>query len=431
MTKTPEKTLDSSPVESFKDPEIDGWRLLVGRTLAGAAILTTLASAGATYEANRPAKVEVQPTIITAELTDSHRLDVGAGVGIFDTIPGQAEFKLPGIEATFRIVKPEITTVESISPQTDVQLMEWARKFDVDPKAVEPRGQEAIQSAAEQVKRLQAEGWTIEQITVQGFASDEADSRQGDNPGFGIDDEKNVKLANKRAGAVDGYFVQQLEQALGADGAKAIEDKITILDGEEVRDDALAQNIEKIANHLGMSTDDLVMEYNRHPKNVPAEAREVLEGLRQDRFVRIEIKALRNEVIQDGKDERIAFVLIPIIIPFIRRRGKDGGYRTDIIVPTPPARFPNIRFDQVPLHPLPFPPRKVPPVVPPLPPKPPIRPPVFEHAPKKIGKTEDPHYIDHARSRKQPRPFNNSQRGTRHMGQQGNRVTRSHGGNAH
>jgi len=329
-------------------------KLDIKKTLAISALLTFLASAGATIEADHV----INPDIETAT-PNPHVSKIETSADIYDIVPGETKFKLPGGEITYTVTGPEQTTnrqiveqpptitetvIESKTSATEIQLMEWAQKFEIDPKAVEPRGPEAIQTAVDQVQQLQADGWTIERIAVKGYASDESDSRNGDNPGFGIEDEKNNKLADKRAETVEGLYKQQLEQNLGLTSATSIESLIVVEPGEEVHDAKLANQIDAMADSLGMSTVDLVMEFNRHPESLPTEAQELLDGLRQDRFVRIEISASKQivieqtadpifttvEIVRPGEKHEESIIVIPIIIPIFKRK------RTSAPPPIPP-----------------------------------------------------------------------------------------------
>jgi hypothetical protein len=387
---------EKEPVAQNFEPTVEnlGLRKRAVRAMAILSLAATLiASAGASIEANRNPNPQPQPQLDSIEMPDHSTLSVSGNIGSYDTIPGGTEFKLPGATAIVTTEKPPETrtVVEPRGFESHVQLMEWARLFDTDPQAVEPTGQKAIDLTVEKIVSIaHSEGVEqIEKISIQGYASDESDARRGSNPGFGIDDEKNVKLAEKRAHAVEGLVLAQLETQLDASTYQTVVDKIVMEPGEEVQKPEEAAAIKAMAEKLHMDEAEMVMEYNRHPENLPQEARDVLKELKSDRSVSIIIseKPEIRTVPATTEKSDIPIVIIPIIIPIIREQPSEVEV---------PEYKPRPKWEPVP----------------------------------EIGKPMDrqsPIY----RSQKQPRPFNNSQGGTRHMGQRGNRMTRSHGGNAH
>lgn len=315
VNESPEKKGESreSAVEKTRR------RMLMGGI---AVALTLMASMGANKAAeNKPREM---PETITAELDSGITVHEGLDVGLFDTIPGEnSSIELPGFEYTIGVKAPDTKSEISVNPESDIQLMEWAQKFDIDPMAVEPRGPEAISSAVDQIEQLKADGWNIDKITIQGFASDESDSRDGENPGFGILDEKNIKLANKRAEAVSEMYKQEIEKSFGSD-SQEIESLIEVAEGQEVTDNQLAEQISFLAGEYGMSTEDLVMQFNRDPSSLPADAQELLDGLRQDRFVRIEIEASK-EVTNPGEEGIDSIIVVPVFIPIFRRKRQSSA----------------------------------------------------------------------------------------------------------
>lgn len=436
-----------SPESAPAGPELnkrtlDFFKKIGAIGLLSSLLLTSGFSIAATYEANKskPNKYPAtNPSANSYQLPyNDGGLDAHISAGMRDVVPGEIEFKLPGVEASVMIPgsektvttqileqsEPIKTTVESTIDNTYDQSMEWAEQFEKDPSAVEPRGPEAIKDAVERIKELEAQGYTCK-VSVLGSSSDDSDVLNGDNPGFGINDEKNVKLAETRAGAVAELFIQDLKDELGEEKANDIEKSIVILGGKEVRDDQLAKAIDEMADKLGMPMDDLVMQFNRNPETLPIEAQELLDGLRQDRFVRIEIKATKQSVVElpsdpemvttttteKENDREVKIIIIPILIPIFKRRNEGIN---DIPPTTPP-------------------PPSTPPQYPPtFPPKPQIlnRGRQFNDT-KKIDNYEK-NYTDNSINqnmrRKQPRPYNYSQGSTRHLG---DRQTRSHGGDAH
>ena len=286
------------------------------RTVGASVMLSILLTAGANLA--KPDKdirlMNPQPNYKANEA----RMDVG----FYDVSPIGGEIELPGIK--FSEVKQGQTELytdkETLSQESSIQLMEWARLFDADPEAVEPRGPDMIKGAAEQIKQLEADGFSVDQITIKGYASDESDTHVGDNPGFGISDEKNVKLANKRANAVMELYKEQLEQTLAIDDAKSIESKIVVAGGEEIQDSDQAAAIDAMADKLGMSTIDLVWQFDSDPSSLPTEAQSVLEGLRQDRFVKIEVEASKMNYHTERTDKEKSLIIIFIPVPIFKRK---------------------------------------------------------------------------------------------------------------
>jgi hypothetical protein len=312
--------------------------------------LTALASIGGTVAANETHELPASGTGITQSVEiNGTAYEVGADIGMQDAIPGPVDINLPGIEmwAGQSQVAPNIIVLSALEPHTtietqtksesqQVQLMEWARLFDADPAAVEPRGMEQIQETVATIKRLLDEGYSIDEITFTGTASDEDDhavTHGGTNPGFGKDSEKNIKLANKRAKAVRSLVAGLIKEELTPDQAKDILAEFETEKGIEIQDPELVDNIDSVAEDLGMTTVDLVMQYNRNPDSLPKSAQKILNGLRQDRFVKIEISASKvetqteykkitiGEFEKGGEDSKgVKLVIIPLIIPILRRR---------------------------------------------------------------------------------------------------------------
>ena len=310
--ETPNTTNNLSKSETIESKKT--WSIDKLKTIGASVLLSVMLTTGANFAKQDKDQRHVNP--------QPNKDEIHMKVGAYDVIPGKDKFEFPGL----KISKTEqgqtelYADRETLDQESNIQLMEWARLFDADPEAVEPRGPDMIKSAAEQIKQLEADGFNIDQITIKGFASDESDSRNGDNPGFGIDDEKNVKLANKRAGAVAELYKKQLEQTLSTDDAKNVESKIIIADGEEIQDNNQANAIDAMADKLGMSTIDLVSQFNRDPSSISTEALSVLDGLRQDRFVKIEVEASKMNYHTERTDKEKSFIIIFIPIPILKRK---------------------------------------------------------------------------------------------------------------
>lgn len=326
MKRTPESNNNNSNEKNR--PEKTELHFFLERTLASAAILSLFASLGATYEKNisKNNSDTINQRTIAEEIIDLP-LDTSIGqelsAGMFDIIPGKSQFKLPGLEKNTSLTFPDFSDRSSIENSktidVDVQLMEWAKEFSADPKAIEPRGPEAIQNVVLKINDLTDNGWTINEITAKGFASDE--------PTIGTKDPANNELSYTRANAVKNILIGQLESNFinnNNDQLKNIEDSISVIDGEEIIDTELNSNIEIIAESLDLTTEDLIYQYNTAPDSLPDSAKSILQNLKDDRYVQIEIKASKQGEHAFGTNTiESSAVIIPIIIPIFRLRKRD------------------------------------------------------------------------------------------------------------
>lgn len=235
---------------------------------------------------------------------------------------GVGGIKLPAVE--FGVAEqPEapVITVKGKKAEHDVH-MQWAEEFAADPdaKALSPTGE--MRALRRQVRKMTREGWAIESVSVQGYASMEDDHTAEDNPGFGIPSGKNKELAKVRSEAVAPRVERNIERITGKDI------DVKILPGRENDDSELATDIEKVADRLGMSTVELVKTYNRNPEELPDDAVEVLNGLEDQRFVRVTIRASREKSVTPDSESG-NFVLIPLLIPIV------GGFAFGRSKPAP------------------------------------------------------------------------------------------------
>ncbi|MEI7689496.1 MAG: hypothetical protein WCI79_00840 [Candidatus Saccharibacteria bacterium] len=299
-------TAPLSPEEDKKE-----WSAFKKKIAALAITLTMMFSAGATIAANEKG--------VKSELENNDSTKVN--VGLHDIKPGPET--IPGFGVS--IPTGEDNVAESLTEQkvieTEVQLMKYARLFDADPAALEINGLDMIPGVADQIIALQANGFTINKISVIGHASDEAISK-GDGSGLGRNDIENVRLADKRGHAGDDLLAEALTQKIGAAEAQKLADVTVVEKGIEVRDDAQAEAIDKMAESLNMTTVELIGKYNTHPETLSPEAKEVLDGLKSDRFVRFVIESSR-EVTDENGDKSTEIVIIPILIPVFKRRKKE------------------------------------------------------------------------------------------------------------
>jgi len=246
---------------------------------------------------------------------------------------GVGGIKLPAVE--FSVAEqPEapVITVNGRKTEQDVH-MRWAEEFAADPDARELSPTGEMRALRRQARQITSDGWKIESVLVQGYASMEDDHTAEDNPGFGIPSGKNKELAKVRSEAVAPRVERNIERITGRD----IE--VKILPGRENDDPKLAKDIEQVADGLGMTTVELVKTYNRNPQELPDNAVEVLNGLEDQRFVRVTIRASREKSVTPDS-EKGNFVLIPLLIPIV------GGFAFGRSKPAPqlpprPVKFRN------------------------------------------------------------------------------------------
>lgn len=404
-------------------------------------LFTLLGTVGANYDKDPNSKDKADRTELVSTEFGMQQLPGGIELpgAEIDINLGQSE-QIVETDTTQREV---IDTPEIRDISIDVQLMEWARLFNIDPSAIEPSGRDALISVINQIEQLKAEGSEIVSIEFQGYASGEddwADYHSGDNPGFGKHSDKNEKLAHVRSVAVKDLLFNQLQEA-GVDNIAELRGLTHILPGVEKEDATLADNIDQFAKSHGFSTVELVKQFNRDPGSLSAEARKTLEGLLDNRFVRINIvvkKAIEdrdiatNQVTTVEKVEQkdgFRLIIIPMLIPIFKRK------RDIFLSPDEPIPYEPPTTETPPLES----------------PKTIVGPPKFEwregtmttrqrqeEEARKRGYRFDLRgrvkSVSRALSQKQPRPYSNAQGGGRRVnsnghGMKGQRITRSHGGN--
>ncbi len=301
---------------------------------------------------------------------DDHNISFGLDVGMQPT--GIGNFELPGVglvvdgtqKDTYNIeARDESRTQDRVITKSSTETiedpaqskieaqeinMEWARLFKEDPNAETISSPSDIQDVVNRVNELESQGYEILGIDLQGTASMEDDTPDThpnlNNPGFGIESPKNVELANTRAEAVR----EILEPTLLPELDNPID--ISIVNGEEIDDPVLAEQIINYAAENGYDLVTLVKTYNRSPQDLPPEAVKILDGLRDDRLVRVFIKVYKpaesfveqtnittiipgeiipasdEQKIPNNKDDGGTIYLIPMIIPLI---GIVSGRRKD------------------------------------------------------------------------------------------------------
>ena len=335
MSTYGEGTPLSHTIEQVSTTEQDNnqrrWR--IGRWF-GSVALSVLASMGATQQNNSAPEHTGFTTVATMQ-TRSHEASIG--IGLPDILPGDATLRLPGVEIAeqpddakdTKSGTPE-SSQEIVKEQLRVALMEWARLFDKDAMAEKPVAMAQVQKIADTITDLIQNDSEITDIRFIGSASDEDDYAYmygGENPGLGIDSAKNEALALTRAKAVEKLVTALLRQQLSAEEYEQVIDVMQKPKSIETQDKQLNKDIEQLADTMGIRTVDLVSLYNRNPQELPKDARETLAGLKRDRYVKAIITAKNNVVsepetgvVNEEEDQPSSIVIVPIIIPFRRRK---------------------------------------------------------------------------------------------------------------
>lgn len=323
-----------------------GYKLEIqkGLTTTAALLLSVSATVAANSGEHSPSS---DPEFSYSEQINGCTSTVQEDFGLHDVIPGEGDLPLPGARFDVILQNPvtpieldgdgipvtsEIQQHETILDE--LQLMEWARLFDKDPAVVHTLDRElGIKDTVAQIEQLIADGWMIESIKLHGHASDEDDTawkNGGTNPGFGVYSKKNVKLAVKRAKAVEELLEARLAKSKIASQQTG---SVVVTGGTELDDPVLAAEITDLAAKRGSTAQDIVVRYNRDRDSFSGSDLEVLDGLRDDRYVSIEIDVSRLETVTthhtdesgnvtESKETKkhVSIVLIPIIIPFIKKR---------------------------------------------------------------------------------------------------------------
>lgn len=313
----------------------------IGVAKKASAIVSLLLSAGGTTMANLSNETGPAATFVSSESPATSGPRTETIIGLHDVAP---EVPLPGVRVNIlddfesttktsgRFVEEEVTSVERVATENRAQRMVWARLFDKDPdarKTADTAGE--ITATVDVVKDLIDQGYTIDDIRIHGYASDEDDTTwQTGRPGAGlnVDSPKNVKLAEERADAVHKLFGEMSAQEING-----VSLPVRVTGGAEKRDEVLNETLFQLADSRGESVQAMIVKWNRgqHGSFTDAEL-DVLNGLAEHRYVSIEVDASKtvtetHHVWREGEwvtvteeHQEAAVVIIPVIIPFVRRK---------------------------------------------------------------------------------------------------------------
>ncbi len=352
MQRSPKASGHSAEFSTNHNTAPDWRKRLPLRSIGATASLlgTVLMSAGATMEANSPRDRGLTPEVATTTVVDTTNAEVTAGVGAADVLPGDGAIPLPAARLdaaqTHDVLQDGdgqwVSSPDLLTREQKIQDMEWARLFSQDPRVGETLDQgKQIEATARMIEQLRAAGYNIDEIILHGYASDEDDTTTTTGvpgAGLGVDSDKNVKLAEKRAAVVGELLSDRLDQNL--------RNKLTVTGGTEVRDDALNQAIEQLAQQRGDSVQTVVTEYNEGTGSFSSAERAVLDQLAAGRYVSIEVKAHKPGMVwregglrpAEEKGESISLVLVPILIPLGKRKRETDSKQHDDAGPTPSVR---------------------------------------------------------------------------------------------
>jgi hypothetical protein len=181
----------------------------------------------------------------------------------------------------------------------EVMLERWARQFSADRQAgelVDPTELEKVPAA---IKHLLQSGFSVDRLTIQGFASDEDDSvdqfgqRTG---GLQLPNPKNVELAEKRADLYTFLLADRLQE----EGMKLPQTEV--LGGvEDYLSDQETSQIEALAGQFGYGTSlNMIETFNRQPDSVPPEVEQYLNSVLYNRR-KVEVKIYFSRALGTGE----------------------------------------------------------------------------------------------------------------------------------
>jgi hypothetical protein len=319
--------------------------IAMGTTAVASALATLGASALGTIAANKEDPLAPR---------GKAGIEFNVGAGYQDILPGDAEFRLPGVHLDVIFTKEEMREISSpgqpggayiklVRDNKDV-LMEYAEKYAQSPESEELNGpDDNIQETLKVVQGLISNGYMV-QVGLEGLASDENISTMpagSHNPGFGIPEPKNVELAEKR-----GNVIYDLLMESAKDQGIDLSNVQFTISGREVEDSDLAQRIEEIAQRRNLSALALVRAYNDDDPNLGLTRNElnVLSGLDKYRAVEISVigcKIVKTPGVAPGRHEvierdskQVTVVFIPVLIPIFRR--KSGTDNSEAGIDEPP-----------------------------------------------------------------------------------------------
>lgn len=228
----------------------------------------------------------------------------------------------------------QTSDVDTLTVSTRIEDKPFAPEFSKSPEAYQTSDEFAVADIAKKIEAMEKDGMKITSITVQGYASDESHMRTGENPGLGIDDPENVELAATRGNTTAKNLQQELVNTVGDEQAAELAKKMNILPGIEIQDQKLNKAIEYMANKMAISPFDLIDKFN-NGEDLPDDVVELLNGLKDDRYVFVTVEAEGKEAettqidVVDSQTNKKRLVIVPFIIPLIWKKKEKDATESD------------------------------------------------------------------------------------------------------
>ena len=297
--------------------ELDGKKTMA-IALAGTAALSAVATA---REGDLTGFAQAAKNVLTGTPNkidvDANRTDTHFGV----TDPLSLKVNLSEAGPKFIKTTKDEQVVE-INHDIGHADMPWALEFSQDPEAQNTNLAEAeIQSVASQIEDYKKHGYEVKSVSVKGFASDEDNDPGG---GLGKPSPLNKELAKTRADAVEKELAKDMRAA-------DITDAIKNLGGREIIDPKLDHRIEQLAGARHMTVLELVQKYNRDRAAFSKADLEILDGLADDRFVKVVAVLEKDELVEvpivsaSSQEKHGSVIIVPFLIPIFRRRKVGKG----------------------------------------------------------------------------------------------------------
>jgi len=319
-------------------------------TAVGTVAATLALSISATGIANKELnKSTPMPHDNTTELPAGHSITLESkdSAGLYDVIPSDdIRFLLPGLMRKIQLSETEPRTITQIlekpsetirtvhaTHEEKLQGMKFARTFgEKNPESeIQARGEDSTRAMAEWITEMQDQGWEVDGVTIVSTASAESHLNVGDdnNPGLGIKDPENERLAILRGEFGKEKLLNDITKESDAKNAKSI-GKLVTIKGKEIEDKKLNSDIFKLSEELHIAADDLIMMYNTG-ENLPELADEILDRLADDRYVLYKVEMSKDIIIEGPSNQivttetvnvtretQIVYIIVPAFIPVPR-----------------------------------------------------------------------------------------------------------------
>ena len=248
-------------------------------TLGASAVATLIATGLANAETNPQSDI-----VVASASAEAGDVTVTGSVGTSDVVPGEGELSLPSVsldvsvaEAASRLVgggtEKDLEGVTETDVKTvDVNEMEYARRFDLDPNATVASTEVGVDGAVDIIRDKLADGWKLNGVEIYGTASDEDDTLSEDgvteSSDAGLDvpaptrpgeiRNNNELLADVRGETGSQLFQEKVLASLGIDVSQITD----ILPGQEIINHELNDKIRALANNYQVKPLELLDAFN-------------------------------------------------------------------------------------------------------------------------------------------------------------------------